>query len=377
MSNVVTFEGEPPEGTINFGVGQPSADLLPVDLIRMATEDFFQVAQPQDLNYGVLQGDQRFRVSLASFLTKNYGKPVDADSLFVTSGVSQALDLICSHFSKPGDTIIVDEPCYFLAFQIFLDHGLDIVSVPVDHDGLDLDALEETLARTNPALMYTIPSFQNPSGQTMSAKRRKRLVELSQEHDFLILADEVYQLLSYYDSPPEALGTMSENGNVLSFGSFSKILAPALRLGWIQTSTERAKRLTEIGAVNSGGSLNHFTSHVVRHAIDLGLQQTHLEKLQATYRGRVEAMDAALTEHLSNHVTWTRPNGGYFFWLKLKKDTDARELQPKAQELEVEFKAGELFSSSRILKNYIRLSFAHYDEASIREGIARLKPIFD
>ncbi len=190
MSKVVTFEGEPPEGTINFGVGQPSADLLPIDLIQKATEDFFQAAQPLDLNYGVLQGDQRFCDSLATFLTKNYGKPVDDDSLFLTGGNSQALDLICSHMSKPGDTIIVEEPSYFLAFQIFVDHGLNIVSVPVDHDGLDINALEEALAINKPALLYTIPSYQNPSGQTMSAARRKRVVELSQEHDFLILADE-------------------------------------------------------------------------------------------------------------------------------------------------------------------------------------------
>ena len=376
MSHIVTFEGKPPEGMINFGVGQPSADLIPIDLVQKATEDFLQAAQPLDLNYGVLQGDQRFRDSLATFLTENYGKPVDADSLFVTGGNSQALDLICSHMSRPGDTIIVEEPCYYLAFQLFADHGLNIVSVPVDHDGLDIDALEETLARTKPALLYTIPSYQNPSGQTMSATRRKRLVDLSQEHDFLILADEVYQLLSYYDSPPDALGTMSESGTVLSLGSFSKILAPALRLGWIQTSNERVNRLTKIGAINSGGSLNHFTSHIVRHALDLGLQQAHLERLRKTYRGRVEAMDAALKEHFSDHATWTRPDGGYFFWLKLNKDISARELRHKAEEMEVSFQAGEFFSGTSRTKNYIRLSFAYYDEEDICAGIARLKPLF-
>ena len=376
MSDTVTFEGQPPEGMINFGVGQPSADLLPIDLVRKATEYFLQTAQPLDLNYGVLQGDQRFRDSLATFLTENYGKPVDADSLFVTGGNSQALDLVCSHLSSPGDTIIVEEPCYFLAFQIFADHGLNIVSVPVDHDGLDIKALEETLARTRPALLYTVPSYQNPSGRTLSAMRRKRLVELSQEHDFLILADEVYQLLSYFDSPPDALGTLSESGTVLSLGSFSKILAPALRLGWIQTSNDRVNRLTKIGAVNSGGSLNHFTSHIVRHAIDLGLQQTHLERLRRAYRGRVEAMDAALKEHFSDHATWTRPDGGYFFWLKLNRDTGTRELRHKAKEMDVSFQAGEFFSASSRMKNYIRLSFAYYNEEDIRTGIARLKRLF-
>ena len=377
MSNIVTFEGKPPQGTIHFGVGQPSADLLPIDLIHEATEDFFHSADPEELNYGVLQGDQQFRDSLARFLAKNYGKPVGADCLFVTGGNSQALDLVCSHLSKPGDTILVEEPCYFLAFQIFADHGLNIVSVPVDEAGLDVEQLEKTLARTSPALLYTIPSYQNPSGQTMSAARRKRLVELSCEHDFMILADEVYQLLSYYDPPPDALGTMSASGTVLSLGSFSKILAPALRLGWIQTSPEIAKRLTDIGAVNSGGSLNHFTSHIVRCAIDMGLQQAHLEKLRNTYRARVEAMDVALKEHLSDHATWIRPDGGYFFWLKLNENIDVRELRRKAVAVKTGFQEGELFSSCSGMKNFIRLSFAYYNESDLREGIARLKPLFD
>jgi DNA-binding transcriptional MocR family regulator len=376
MRNIVTFEGKPPQGTIHFGVGQPSADLLPIDLIHEATEEFFRSAASEELNYGVLQGDQKFRDSLATFLTKNYGRPVGADSLFVTCGNSQALDLVCSHLSRRGDTILVEEPCYFLAFQIFADHGLNIVSVPVDEAGLDVEQLERTLARTSPTLLYTIPSYQNPSGQTMSAARRERLVELSQEHDFMILADEVYQLLSYYDPPPAALGTMSASGTVLSFGSFSKILAPALRLGWIQTSPEISKRLTEIGAVNSGGSLNHFTSHIVRCAIDKGLQQAHLEKLRNTYRARVEAMDAALEEHLSDHATWTRPDGGYFFWLRLNENLDVRELQRRAVAMKTGFQEGELFSGCSGMKNHIRLSFAYYNESDLLEGITRLKTLF-
>ena len=386
MSSIVTFEDKPPEGMIQFGVGQPSADLLPVALMREASEEFFRTAHPEELNYGVLQGDQRFRDSLARFLSKNYGTPVGADGLFVTGGNSQALDFVCSHLSRPGDTIIVEEPCYFLAFQIFADNGLNIVSVPVDEDGLDMDQLEETLASTRVALLYTIPSYQNPSGRTMSAARRERLVELSKEHDFLILADEVYQLLSYYDPPPDALGSMSNSGTVLSLGSFSKILAPALRLGWIQTSHAMAKRLTDIGAVNSGGSLNHFTSHVVRYAIDMGLQQAHLERLRRIYQARVEAMDAALKECLSGHATWVRPDGGYFFWLRLNgyffwlrlnEKINFQELRHKALERQVGFLAGNLFSSCSGMKNYMRLSFAYYNEGDIHEGIARLKPLFE
>ncbi len=376
MRRTATFDRAPPPGTINFGVGQPSADLLPVDLIRTASESFLSRAQPRELNYGVMQGDGRFLESLALFLSQGYGRPVTAESLLVTAGASQGLDFLCSFLAQRGDTIFVEEPTYFLAFQIFRDHGLNLVGIPVDDDGLEVEGLEDRLKEETPAFLYTIPSFQNPGGQTLSAQRRERLVELSLEYGFFIVADEVYQLLSYDDQPPAAFGTMADGGTVLSLGSFSKILAPALRLGWIQASAKMVERLVGTGVVNSGGSLNHFTSHIVRHAIDLGLQQSHLERLRSSYRSRVEAMDSALREHLGEHATWKRPGGGYFFWLRLNESIDAGELRQKAKSFEIGFQAGELFSSRGALKNYLRLSFAHYNESDIHKGVARLKRLF-
>lgn len=372
MSKKVTFDGAPDPGTINFGVGQPSADLLPVDLMRIAADDFLRSAQPIELNYGERQGDVRFLEKLAALLSDGYGSAVAAESLFVTAGNSQALDFVCALFTRPGDTVIVEEPSYFLAFQIFADHGLNIVSVPVDEEGMDIDRLEQELRRTSPKMLYTIPSFHNPGGQSMSAARRERLADLSRKHDFLIAADEVYQLLWYKQAPPPALGTLTDRGNILSLGSFSKILAPGLRLGWIQTSSELMERLLDSGAINSGGSFNHFTSHVVRHAIELGLQQSWLLKLRQAYGSRVQAMDEALREHIGDLATWQRPGGGYFFWLKFAKSVNTTDLKLKAAHHQTGFQPGENFSSGVGLKNYLRLSFAHYKEADIHEGVARL-----
>jgi DNA-binding transcriptional MocR family regulator len=423
MNGKVTFDGAPPPGTINFGVGQPSADLLPVDLIRAATEDYLACAQAVELNYGVREGDVRFLDSLSGFLADNYGAAVAPESLFLTAGNSHALDLVCTAFTEKGDTIIVEEPSYFLAFQVFRDHGLNIIGIPVDDDGMDLDTLESELERTDAAMLYTIPSFHNPCGHTMTLERRKRLVELSQKHDFLIVADEVYQVLNYFDEAPPAMGTMVDSDTVLSLGSFSKILAPGLRLGWIQTSPRLREELMSGGAVSSGGSFNHFTSHVVRHAIDMGLQQDHLEHLRKTYGKRVETMDAALKQHLGDRVSWRRPGGGYFFWLKLESsghphssvessghphssvkssghphssvavlspalDThttrgadelvriiDTQTLRRAAIENQTGFQPGVVFSSKGGLRNYFRLSFAHYSDADIREGIRRLAEV--
>jgi DNA-binding transcriptional MocR family regulator len=373
----VTFDGAPPAGTINLGIGQPSADLLPVDLLRQASESFFSEAQPLELNYGVLPGDERFLDSLAGYLSEGYDATVSPESLFVTAGNSQALDFVSTVFGKSGDTVFVEEPSYYLAFQIFRDHGLNVVGVPIDDNGMQIDALEALLNDHNPALVYIIPSYHNPGGHCMSNERRVRLIELSQQHGFLIVADEVYQLLHYYDEPPPALGTMIESDTVLSLGSFSKILAPGMRLGWIQTGPGLRKRLLDNGFINSGGSISHYSSHIVRHAIDLGLQQAHVIELKRTYRDRVEAMQDSLQSQFGDLANWQRPDGGYFFWLRFDDQVDTARLRDRARELQTGFQPGSVSSSGGRLSNFLRLSFAHYDEDDIREGIARMRPIFD
>jgi DNA-binding transcriptional MocR family regulator len=377
VSGTVTFDGAPPAGTINLGIGQPSADLLPVDLLRQASESFFSEAHPFELNYGVIPGDERFLESLAGYLGEGYDATVNPESLVVTAGNSQALDFVSTVFSKSGDTVFVEEPSYYLAFQIFRDHGLNVVGVPIDDNGMQIDALEALVNEHNPALVYIIPSYHNPGGHCMNTERRLRLIELSQRHGFLIVADEVYQLLYYYDEPPQALGTMIESDTVLSLGSFSKILAPGMRLGWIQTGPGLRKRLLDNGFINSGGSISHYSSHIVRHAINLGLQRAHVIELKRTYRNRVEAMQDSLQSQFGDLATWQRPDGGYFFWLRFEDRVDTARFRDRASELQTGFQPGSVSSSEGKLSNFLRLSFAHYDEDDIREGIARMRPIFD
>lgn len=371
-----TFDDAPPPGHIHFGVGQPSEDLLPVDLIAEASADLMRQARPYDFNYGVRQGDLRFREALADFLSRNYGQPARADSLMVTAGNSQALALVCTQLTRPGDTVFVEEPSYFLAFNILRDHGLKLVGIPIDANGMVMEQLETALQQHKPTLVYTIPSYNNPTGYSMSAARRQRLVELSLQHDFVIAADEVYQLLHYFDPPPVSFGSLAEQlgdeGKIVSMGSFSKILAPGLRLGWIQSSSRLIKQLMTDGVVSSGGSLSHFSSQVVRHAITLGLQDQHLLHLRQAYRSRLEAMDQALQQHLGGIARWRKPGGGYFFWLEMPEHFDAVATRQKAPSFQTGFSAGPVFSSRGQYGNFIRLSFAHYNEEQIAEGIARI-----
>lgn len=377
MAKKITFDRAPPAGIINFGVGQPSADLLPVDLIRTASAGLLAKARPEELNYGERQGDAGFRKSLADLLSEEYQSSVSAESLFVTAGNSQALDFVCALFTRPGDTVIVEEPSYFLAFRIFRDHGLNIIPVPTDENGMDTAKLETVLQRTNPKLLYTIPSFHNPGGQTLSEDRRQHLARLSRKHDFLVIADEVYQMLWHLDPPPPALGTMTDQGNILSLGSFSKITAPGLRLGWIQTSPDLMQKLLDSGAVNSGGSFNQFTSLVLREAIDLGLQSSLMQHLRKSYARRATAMDSALRKHFSSRATWRIPQGGYFFWLEFACDVDTTALRPLADQYKTGFQPGQNSSSQDHFRNCLRLSFAHYKEEDIRKGIGYLARLFD
>jgi DNA-binding transcriptional MocR family regulator len=204
---------------IDFGAGQPSPTLLPLTLLRKAAASRLDGNDAPFLAYGTNQGDGYFRAALADYLSEHYHTPVDAEQLFVTSGASMGLDLLCTLFARPGDTIFVEEPSYFLALRIFADHHLKIISLPMDSGGLNIEILEENLIRHSPVFLYTIPTFHNPSSVTLVAERRKQLVELSRKHNFLIIADEVYHLLNYGPEPPPPVACLIDSNTVLSLGA--------------------------------------------------------------------------------------------------------------------------------------------------------------
>ncbi|MEZ0394813.1 MAG: PLP-dependent aminotransferase family protein [Anaerolineales bacterium] len=359
-----------PPGMIDLGLGDPSFDLLPLDLLGRAAAECFARRDPAFLQYGLEQGNAYFRAALADFLSRGYGFPIDPDSLFVTAGASGGLDLLCSLFTRPGDLVFVEEPTYFLALRIFADHGLRVISIETDSQGLLIEALEERLKEARPRLVYVIPTFQNPSGRTLPAARRTRLVELARRHDFLLVADEVYHFLGYTRRPPLPMAAYVRDGNLVSLQSFSKILAPGLRLGWLQAEAGILQRLSGCGLLDSGGGLNPFASAVVREAIENGGLAANIERLRAVYRRRLAFMDAALRRLLPG-AAYTPPQGGFFFWLRLP-GVDAVLLRQQARARRVDLRPGVLFSGRGGLGEYLRLSFSFYPEAEIEEGLQRL-----
>lgn len=356
--------------TIDFGKGQPSLSLLPTGALRTAAE---HVAAQQDsrwLRYGDDQGEAPFLEGLATFLTRRYAAPVQASQLMATAGNSQALDLCCTLFTKPGDTIFVEAPTYFLALDIFRDHGLHVVGIPVDDEGMQMGALHDALALHRPALLYTIPSFQNPTGITLTAARREKLLAAGATHDVLIIADEVYQLLDFGAPPPPSLSLYASNARVLSLGSFSKICAPGLRLGWIHGAPALLERLMQSGLVQSGGGLNPFTSGVVHSLLTLGLADRVLDDLKPVYAERSRALCESLRDTIPE-ARFLEPRGGYFVWVQLP-GVSANVLLPIAREEGVSFHAGPRFVQGDQFTDTLRLSFAYYDSALLREGVQRL-----
>ncbi|MDD2389413.1 MAG: PLP-dependent aminotransferase family protein [Desulfobacterales bacterium] len=364
-----------PEGMIDLGVGQPSVSLLPLEIIKQAADHRLKQADPSFLAYGKESGCGCFRAVLAEFLTDGYQIPVDADDLFITCGATNSLDLICTFFARPGDTIFVEEPTYFLALRIFQARLLNVVSIPADENGLIIEALEEQLTHHSPAFVYSIPTFHNPSGATLPADRREKLVRLGEKHQFFIVADEVYQLLAYTSSPPPPMMAFDRQGTVLSVSSFTKILAPGLRLGWIQASPKLISRLTQSGLLASSGGLNPFTSAMVRSVIELGLLGKHLDFLKNTYTERARALSNALHEYLSDIFQFREPEGGFFIWGHLQGKIDTEHIRQQALKHQVHFQPGHRFSATESLKNHLRLSFSYYDAEALEEGVRRLKAV--
>jgi DNA-binding transcriptional MocR family regulator len=237
---------------------------------------------------------------------------------------------------------------------------------------MQIESLEEKLVESHPKLLYIIPTYQNPTGHTMSAERRNRLVSLSRQHDFLVIADEVYHFLSYSDQPPKPFAADCEAGNVISLGSFSKILAPGLRLGWIQANAEIIHRLMNSGLLDSGGGMNPFTSAIVCRVLETGRLDENVAKLIATYRARIPVMDSALRRYLPD-VEYSLPQGGYFFWVHLPNKIDATELQRRTEAYKVGIRPGALFSCLEGMQDYIRLCFAFYGPDDLEQGVLRLK----
>ena len=359
-----------PDYLIDLAVGQPEPDLLPVDLFRSLS------VEQQNLAYGEQAGDETFRQVLSAWLSEDYEQPVNAEQLLLTNGSSNALDMICSQLSKPGATILVEDPSYFIALKLFKERGFNVVALPMDEDGVELQALEQAIQKYKPAFFYTIPSFHNPSGITQSYSRRQGIVKLAAQTRCPVVADDVYQSLYFGQKPPAPLACYDDNAPVLSVGSFSKILAPGLRLGWIQGSGDIFHKLKNSALLQSGGGLAPVTSALVGPLIASGEFQKNLEYLRQSYAARSEVLFDGLVSTIGDRISINKPNGGYFLWASFVDGRDVAAKLGEARQAGVSFLPGKICSANAQFLSSMRLCFAWYPQQQLMTASERLGLVF-
>lgn len=363
-------------GIIEMGWGHPAPALLPVADLARAADLALRQAGPAALAYGAEQGPGLLLEALAAWLSRRERHPIAPEQLFITGGVSQGLNLLCTLLARPGDAVLVQEPVYHLALRIFTDHGLELIGVASDEDGLRVEAVAASLTQSRglgraPRFLYTVPTWCNPTGVSLTEERRHALAALAAQHGLLILEDDVYREL-WYDVPaPPALQSLAPD-TVVRLGSFSKILAPGLRLGWLIGPPALVRRCVGCGLLDSGGGVNHFTAHVVAAYLALGLLADHVERLRTAYRRRRNALLAALAQHLPADCQWQKPGGGFFAWVQLPAGYDAAALLPAAEAAGVSYVPGNRFFVTDNGARHLRLAFSLLAEEELDEGIKRL-----
>lgn len=370
-------------GVVELSWGHPDLALLPVSDLSQAAEVALQRHGPLALSYGAEQGPGCLIEQLCARLGRLEGVAPPPQHMMITGGVSQALDMLCTLLTQPGDVVLVESPVYHLALRILRDHGLELVPVPSDDGGLRVDALQEVLTtlqhQGRPArLLYTVPTFNNPTGVTLGVERRRALVALVQRArtagspGLILLEDDVYHELWYDSPPPPPLYSLAPPGPVVRLGSFSKVLAPGLRLGWMLAEPEIIRRCTGSGLLDSGGGVNHFTAHVVAAFIELGLLDRQVETLRASYRQRRDVLLNSLASHLPEGCRCMHPAGGFFVWLRLPPGVDSAALLPVAESLGVSYVPGARFYAHGDGGPYCRLAFTLVSLEELDQGARRL-----
>ncbi|MGW3566074.1 aminotransferase-like domain-containing protein [Streptomyces sp. NPDC000941] len=356
---------------ISFAGGLPAAELFDAEAIRAAFDRVLAEAPREALQYSTTEGDPALRAATAARLTAR-GLPTDPDALLVTSGSQQALTLLATALLEPGDTVVVEDPTYLAALQCFSFAGARIVSVPSDEDGLDPAALDALVERERPKLLYTIPTFQNPTGRTLPAERRRAVAEVAERRGLWIVEDDPYGELRFAGEPVPWIASLPEAADrTVLLGSYSKIMAPGLRLGWLRApaTLRRACAIAKQAADLHTPTVTQMAA--ARYLTDADLD-AHLAHVRDAYRDRRDALLAGLPEALPDGSRWNRPDGGMFVWASLPEGYDATERLRVAVAHDVAYVPGAPFFAGAPDPAAMRLSFVTHTPDEIAEGLRRL-----
>lgn len=359
---------------ISLAGGLPAPELFPVDEYRRAFEWILESDGPRALQYGLSEGYTPLREFVAEHLGRRGIQCTHADVL-ITNGSQQALDMIGKILLNPGDHVLLENPSYLGAIQAFNQYQPEYTVVPMDEDGMRVDALEATLEADRQTrrikLIYVVPTFQNPTGRTLSLERRHRLVQLAATYGVPVIEDDPYGELRYEGEHLPTLKALDQEGVVIYLGTFSKILAPGFRLGWIVAAPDAIEHLLlakQPSDLQTATASQMATYEVARD----GFVDRHLETIKAFYQERRDVMLEAMAEHFPAEAQYSRPQGGLFVWAELPRSIDTRDLLVEAVREKVAFVPGQGFHPDGSGQNTMRLNFSNVPPAQLREGVRRL-----
>lgn len=365
--------------TISFAGGLPSPEVFPVEAFKAAAGRALEVSPEKALQYGTTEGYTPLRELIAERSVR-YGLKVGVENISITSGSQQALDLLGRIFLNRGDHVIVENPTYLGAIQAWNAYGAEYIPVPMDDEGMITAELEKAL-RKGAKFIYVLPNFQNPSGVTLSLHRRQELVELADRYGVPIIEDDPYGQIRFegeylpsvaaVDSQFRGGNDANYNGNVIYLSTFSKLLAPGLRIAWVIGAEAVIKKLVQ---AKQGADLHtsSFNQIAVYEVSQNNFLDQHVELIRATYKERRDTMLEAMDELFPAEVTWTHPKGGMFLFVHLPAGMDATELFEKAIKRNVAYVPGAAFHAAGGGENTLRMNFSYSTPDMIREGIARL-----
>ncbi len=355
-------------GVISFAGGNPSPLTFPVEEIKKIAIEALEKDPVVCLQYGLTDGYAPLKDQIEKRLKKQ-GTYVEGNSLLVTTGGQQGAELCAKCFLNRGDAVIVEEPSFIGALNAFRTYGANLIGVGVDEDGINIEAVEEAIKNNDVKVLYTIPTFQNPTGITMSLEKRKKLLEICEKNNVLIFEDNPYGELRFSGENIPTIKSMDKNGCVVYFGSFSKILSPGMRLGFAYASEEVIGKMT-IAKQVSDVHTPVLTQYIAAKWMEENDLDEHIKKCCDLYGHQCNLMLSEMDKKFPENVKYTRPEGGIFIWVTLPEEFDASEVVKKCAEKKVAFVPGATFMTDLEKKsNCFRLNYSTMTDDKIIEGI--------
>ncbi len=371
IRDILKISSQP--GVISFAGGLPAPELFPLDDMKWAMGKVIDTYGPAALQYSITRGLNELRGLLAQRATER-GTPSEADNIQIIAGGQQGLELVARAFIDPGDYVLTELPTYVGAIQAFDYYRARYVTVEMDEEGMIIDQVREKVEKYHPKFIYTVSNFQNPTGITMSLNRRHQLIELAKNYHIPIIDDNPYGDIRFSGDSLPTLKSIGGN-EVVALRTFSKILAPGLRIGWmngpkdIMHHFEKVKQCTDLHT-------NTLCQYLIYEYVNAGKLEPHIELLKKDYRAKRDVMLKTLKETFPSEVNWTEPDGGLFLWVELPTHMSAKDLLPKAIEKKVAYVYGSPFHPNGGGDNTFRLNYSNATHEGIVEGITRLADLF-